>query len=234
MREILNFYCDETCHLENDNSNVMVLGAVYCPHSKRKEIFSRIRDIKEENGLSPNFEIKWNKVSAAKLNFYKQIIDYFFDDDDLYFRGLIVPDKSILRHNDFSQTHDDFYYKIYFDMLKVVLNPDYSNNIYIDIKDTRSQDKVDKLCEVLRSSHYDYKNQIVKKVQQIRSEEVEILQITDLLIGALGYFHRNLTGNSGKLELIKRIQNRSGYSLLKNTFFKEKKLNLLIWRSSYE
>ena len=25
-----NIYCDESCHLQNDNSNVMVLGAVWC------------------------------------------------------------------------------------------------------------------------------------------------------------------------------------------------------------
>ena len=30
---LYNVYCDETCHLEHDNSNVMVLGAV-CVHSQ--------------------------------------------------------------------------------------------------------------------------------------------------------------------------------------------------------
>ena len=35
---LYNVYCDETCHLEHDNSNVMVLGAVWCPQSKLKEI----------------------------------------------------------------------------------------------------------------------------------------------------------------------------------------------------
>ena len=40
-----NFYCDESCHLEHDNSNVMVLGAVWCPKDKRHEI----RRQKEEN-----------------------------------------------------------------------------------------------------------------------------------------------------------------------------------------
>ena len=35
---LYNVYCDETCHLEHDNSNVMVLGAVWCPQSKLKEV----------------------------------------------------------------------------------------------------------------------------------------------------------------------------------------------------
>lgn len=34
---LYNVYCDETCHLENDGINVMVLGAVWCPQSRLKE-----------------------------------------------------------------------------------------------------------------------------------------------------------------------------------------------------
>ena len=38
MREVINIYCDESCHLENDKEKVMALGAVYCQESKKKEI----------------------------------------------------------------------------------------------------------------------------------------------------------------------------------------------------
>jgi hypothetical protein len=37
-----NLYCDETCHLEHDDSNSMALGAVIVPKEKRKEICVRI------------------------------------------------------------------------------------------------------------------------------------------------------------------------------------------------
>ncbi len=33
-----NVYCDESCHLKQDNSNVMILGAMYCPTDKKKNI----------------------------------------------------------------------------------------------------------------------------------------------------------------------------------------------------
>ena len=46
---LYNIYCDETCHLEHDSSNVMVLGAVWCSQSKLKEINERIRQIKRRN-----------------------------------------------------------------------------------------------------------------------------------------------------------------------------------------
>jgi len=98
MGEIYNVYCDESCHLEHDRQEVMVLGAVWCPLEKVREISIRIREIKEDHGMKSDFEIKWSKVSPAKASFYLSIMDYFFDDDDLHFRALIVPDKSKLNH----------------------------------------------------------------------------------------------------------------------------------------
>lgn len=93
MNEVWNVYCDESCHLENDGYKAMVLGAVYCPQLRAREIALRIRDIKAEFGLPPHFEIKWTKVSKGNLPFYRRLIDYFFDDVELRFRALIISDK---------------------------------------------------------------------------------------------------------------------------------------------
>lgn len=93
MDKIYNIYCDESCHLEHDNQTAMVLGSAWCPLSKREEISKRIREIKQRNNMSPHFEIKWTKVSEGYLRLYMDIINFFFDDDDLCFRGLVVPKK---------------------------------------------------------------------------------------------------------------------------------------------
>lgn len=53
-------------------------------------------------------EIKWNKVSKGKQTYYEDLINYFFDNELLRFRGVLLPNKSVLRHNEFSQSHDDF------------------------------------------------------------------------------------------------------------------------------
>lgn len=230
MRTEYNIYCDESCHLQNDNSNVMVLGAAWCTKTVKEEVFGRIREIKIKHGFKPDFEVKWNKVSKAKTAFYIELINFFFDDDHLHFRALVVPDKKALNHEAFKQTHDTFYYKMYFDLLKVILSPDCAYNIYIDIKDTRSQEKVLKLQDVLRNNHYDYHNQIIRKIQQVQSHEVELLQITDLLTGAISYLHRGLSDNKAKVEIIKKIKDRSGYSLLRSTLYKEDKMNIFIWK----
>jgi len=230
MKMEYNVYCDESCHLLHNNGNAMVLGAIWCPSTKRHEAFKRIREIKVAHSLSPNFEIKWNKVSPAKVDFYMDLVNYFFDDDDLHFRALVVPDKTRLNHEAFNQDHDTFYYKMYFDLLKVILSPDGGYNIFIDIKDTRSQKKVDHLKEILRNNQYDFHDQIIKGIQQVHSHEVELLQITDLLIGAISYLHRGLSQNQAKVQLLNRIRTRSGYSLLRSTLVKEEKMNIFIWK----
>lgn len=98
MSQSYNIYCDESCHLEHDASKVMVLGAIWCPQEKVREAAVRLREIKASHGLSETFELKWTKVGPAKLAFYREVVDYFFDNDDLHFRALVVPDKSKLDH----------------------------------------------------------------------------------------------------------------------------------------
>jgi len=209
----------------------MVLGAVYCPTDKRKSVCERIQDIKSKHGLSAEFEIKWTKVSASKIEFYKDLVDYFYDDDDLGFRAVIA-DKDTLDHERHGQTHDEWYYKMYFQLLSVVLNPENKYYIYLDIKDTQGARKVQKLQEVLCSNFYDFNQQIIKRVQQIRSEESNLVQLADLLIGAIQASKREDATNTGKLELIEQIKHRTGYSLKRNTLPKEYKTNLFYWLGS--
>lgn len=230
MSELYNVYCDESCHLENDGQKAMVLGAIWCPVDKRVEISERIREIKKKHGLGSDFEIKWTKVSPSKLPFYRDVVDYFFDDDDLHFRGLIIPDKSLLNHSGFGQTHDDWYYKMYFTMLKTIFDPQAQYRVYIDIKDTLGQEKVTKLHDVLCNSQWDFSRKVIQRIQQVHSHESEQLQIADLLIGALSYLHRGLSESKAKIALIERVKERSRYSLVQNTLLRENKMNLLIWK----
>ena len=232
MGQIINVYCDESCHQEHDHHGAMVLGAVWCAKDQVPGVSARIREIKERHGLGRHFEIKWTKVSPGKGRLYLDVLDYFFDDDDLHFRALIVPDKSKLDHEERGQTHDEWYYKMYFDMLKVIIDPACRYRIYLDIKDTRGRAKVAKLHNVLANAHYDFSRQIIERIQTVRSHEVELIQLADLLIGAVSYINRGLISNAGKVALVTRMQQRSGYRLTWTTLLQERKVNLLRWQAS--
>ena len=49
MSEPINIYCDESCHLENDQQPLMVLGAVWCPADRTAEIAKRLRELKSKH-----------------------------------------------------------------------------------------------------------------------------------------------------------------------------------------
>lgn len=226
---IFNIYCDESCHLENDNFGLMTLGSIWCPRDKVKEISDRIKEIKVKHGLAPHIELKWTKISNAKIQMYEEIIDYFFDDDDLHFRGLVAKDKSNLNHDKYGQTHDDWYYKMYFTLLKNIFSSGNQYHIMIDHKDTLGSIKVEKLHEVLTNSIYDFDRNIVKSANIITSDTSTCLQLADLFSGALSYINRSLNTSEAKLKVIEKIKSRSHRSLTKSTLPSEQKFNVFIW-----
>lgn len=77
MSKIYNLYCDESCHLQYDGNDIMVIGTVYCEKKYSYEINNDIRKIKEKYGISLSNETKWNKVHQNKIDYYIELIKYF-------------------------------------------------------------------------------------------------------------------------------------------------------------
>jgi hypothetical protein len=229
---VFNLYCDESCHLERDGQSAMVLGALSCPEERRKSISARVKALKSRHGIGSGVETKWVKVSPAKIGFYLELIDLFFDIDALTFRAVIVPDKTVLRHDHFSQTHDEFYYKMWYLTLTQLLSRRHQYQIYLDKKDTRSEARARKLCEVLSNSRLDFRGEIIRRVQHVHSHEVPLFQIADVLIGATSYANRGLASSEAKQAVVERIRHHSHLRLTQTTLLKEEKLNLLVWQPS--
>lgn len=232
MNNLYNVYCDESCHLEKDSSPVMILGAMYCLVEKKKEIFAEIRNIKKKYDISSYFEIKWTKVSASKIDFYMELLEYFWNNSDLHYRGLVARGKQHLDHEKFNDgDYDLWYYKMYYRMLDPVISPNKRYHIMVDIKDTRGGKRVEKLREVLCNNIYDFKQEVIDQIGQINSRESEILQLADLLNGALAFYHRGLMdrpdANQGKVDFVKALQKH--VVLDENTRYGEQKFNLFIW-----
>ena len=228
-----NIYCDESCHLEHDGINDMSIGAIWVSKANVPEINSRIREIKMKNKFNVKSEAKWTKVCKKHLQLYLDLVDLFFDISELKFRCLLIPDKSALDHERFNQTHDDWYYKMYFEMLSYIFDNSNEYNTYIDIKDTNSYRKAQKLKEVCSNSMYDFSQSVIQRLQPVRSDEIQIMQLVDLLIGAVGYqnrvFPNGTTRSQAKIDIIELIKKRSNYLLTRTTLLRESKCNLFVW-----
>ncbi len=230
MTKLFNIYCDESCHLEHDQSPVMVLGAIWIDKEKIKEACLDIRKIKEKHQFTRNFEFKWTQISPKKIEFYKDLVSYFFNNKDLYFRGYVAS-KQNLNHNNHNQNHDQWYYKMYYFMLINIFNKDNEYNIYIDIKEKkRGGIKLLKLKKVLSNKLYDFDEKIIKKMQIVDSKDSELLQMADLFCGALSYLNKDLKTSSAKLELINHISKLSKSNLKITTLPQERKFNIFYWK----
>ena len=112
------------------------------------------------------------------------------------------------------------------------LNPHDRYRIYLDIKDSKSGEKVTKLHEVLCNNSYDFQRKITERVQTVRSHEIEQLQLADLLIGCILAANRNGAMSVAKEALLEKMRQLSGCCLTSTTFVWERKVNLSRWQAS--
>ncbi|GJM64991.1 DUF3800 domain-containing protein [Persicobacter diffluens] len=218
MSKTFNIYCDESSHLENDHKQFMVLGSVSSAYNQVKRHHERIKELKKKHRFYA--EIKWSNVSSSQYEFYKELLEYFFD-TDLKFRAVMV-NKHQIRNEDYGQSYDDFYYKMYYQLLNHKINSTYFYNVYLDIKDTLSAYKVNKLKEILNTKYGVFRN-----VQNIRSHESILLQLADVISGLLSYHHNDADKKvKAKTDLIKLVQKHCDHDLNGSSPYGEEKVNL--------
>lgn len=224
----INVYCDESCHLENDHQKAMALGCIWIAKSDVPRVTEELKAIKK--AYNTNGELKWIKVSKKNLAFYLSLVDWFFNESSLHFRALVVQDKSSLDHNKFNGgSHDAFYYKMYFTMLNGILIKENSHQIFIDKKDTRSRTKIHALKDILCRDRFDFNGHMVKEIRHIHSDQVQLVQLTDFLLGSISYKNRYLTTSTAKLAVIEKIEQKLGKTLLQSSPLSESKLNIFVW-----
>src|SRR5690606_20359918 len=105
-----NFYCDESCHLENDNMKYMIIGYTSCAYNQVKLHSKNLREHNRKHFVVN--ELKWSSLSKSAYRLYNDLIEYFYA-TDIRFRAIVI-NKSQLDHSAFNQNHDDFYYKMYY------------------------------------------------------------------------------------------------------------------------
>ena len=249
MTNKINIYCDESCYLEYDKCPSMVLGAIICPQIYVKELSRKIKDIKKKYKIPTTSEIKWTKISKSKEKLYLELIDLFCQVPYVRFRAVKAINKEHLHHSDFKSSHDDWYYRMYYILLIYII--EYKNDeffTYIDIKDTKSSQKRNRLKECIANT-YNKEDTVgekiadrIKNIQAVRSEESQLLQLADILIGATGYEERiskikqekpSFEPSETKLNICKYIKKS-----LRITSFEENirssKYNLFIWSPDYK
>lgn len=217
LQKTFNFYCDESTHLENDGFPYMIIAYISSAWNQVKLHSQHIYHLREKHHFKG--EIKWSKLSESNYPFYSELIDYFFA-TDLNFRAVIV-NKSQINKEKLGFTHNDFYYRMYYQLLHHKINMEHTYNIYLDIKDTCSYRKNKKLREILNVQYGNIRN-----LQFIHSHESVLLQLTDVIMGALNYNLREERKVIAKLKIIEKIKRHANRSLDCSTPRNTEKFNL--------
>ena len=116
-----------------------------------------------------------------------------------------------------------------FRLIHILLSSQNQYQIFLDYKDSLSGQRSAKLYDVLCNDMHDFSRKNILAIQCLPSNEIGLLQLCDVLIGAIGYHQSGLKTNEGKLSIIDLIKKRSRYSLSERTPLSEKKFNLFFW-----
>lgn len=222
---MFDIYCDESRpevifgnkrNLSNLNK-YMLIGGIWINKNNREHLKREIKKLQAKHNAYG--EIKWKNVSPSKFDFYKDLINFFFT-NNISFRCVIIDGyqfDSVKYHN----ADDELgFYKFYYQLIFHWLIPFENYCVFLDHKKNKLPDRLQTLENVLRVSTLSRVN-----VQAIPSKESLLIQLTDLLMGAVGYKLHKINTSESKLNLICAIEEKLGHSI-KGTNRSEHKFNI--------
>ena len=221
MSKTFNLYCDESTHLIHDGHPYMLLSYISIAYPQIRLAKEEIKAIKRKFNYTE--ELKWTNVHSATYKVYAELLDWFFM-NDLEFRAVVV-DKSQIDEKRADYSFNDFYFRMYFQLLHTKVDFQNRYNVFLDIKDTCSGEKLEKMKKIMSY------NSSIGTLQFIPSRESVFIQLADVLMGAINYNLRiqkgDVKGNViAKLKLIEKIKRHSNISLNTTTPLPRNKFNL--------
>ena len=195
-----NLYCDKSGYLVYDSEPTMAVGAISCPKALVPLITSDILYIKQRHQVY--YPLRWSHFNSTKFNLYLDLLDYFLSNDFLKFYGIIIPDKKKLYLNDQDFSDNLRYYTIYSRLCMPLINPEAYYNLYLSTTDIRSKSGIIRLRSELSRG---FSQDCFKNIQTVRLFESELLQLANLIVGALTYKYRKQDGSIPKKDLSTKI-----------------------------
>lgn len=215
---IYHIYCDESRQTQD---RYMVFGGIITT-ANNVGLFDKAMQLYRE-AQNMKAEIKWGKVSDKKLNEYRELVNLFFSlNNALHFKSIVF-DTSLIDYRSYSKGDRELgFYKFWYQFLLHSFGPyaDKKDDGYIVFLDQRhSSYKLSTLCKILNNGMKKkygerIKINIFRNIQPIDSKKSNILQLADVLMGAIGYHwnncHTRTEARKAKILLAEYIAKKAG------------------------
>lgn len=218
-------YCDEAFpdvfSSEKTDHKYLMIGGLWIPAALRNNVKQKIDDLRQEHGVWG--EIKWTKISPSALTFYKALIDLFIDfKEEMRFRCIAVNKDQVSMHLHAYDAELGFY-KFYYQLIHHWIFDFNSYRVFTDTKSNRDPNRLKDLHRCLSLSNI---SASITSIQALHSNEVVLIQLCDLLLGAAGSrMNGTLRKGSAKESIIEHLENRLSRRL-GPTYRTEEKFNI--------
>lgn len=213
---LLHIYCDES---RQTADRYMVIGDVITTR-QNEQLFGEAMSLYRQ-GNNMYSELKWTKVSDQKQKEYFALIDLFFSLSRAFHFKAIVVDTQELDHKRYNKNDAELgFYKLMYQFLLhsfgSYLQPGDRCVIYLDQR-TTSHYKLSTLCAILNNGirkKYGFLGAPIRNIQAQDSKKSDLIQIADVLMGAIGYemngAHTRRGAKRSKVLLAEYIAQKAG------------------------
>ena len=211
----INIYCDESRHTSNPKDAFFVIGGIACPRDYKREVVRQIHALKGK--YKTQGEFGWKRLSPNRQDFYWAVLDKFVMDPHLSFRCLVA-NRNILDHDQYNQGDEELgFYKLYYQMLVHWLKPQNSYYIYLDWQQNRIQHRFSTLRDILRKKLSGRAK--IMSLEPVASKQLPLIEMTDLLIGAVGYQWNEINTSAIKVRFCEKLAQSMNMKNLKASTF---------------
>lgn len=206
-------YCDESrpdlLTSTHPHGSHAVIGSLWLESQRRDTFKQAIHDLRNLHRVGGEF--KWQKVSPSREQFYISLVDWFINQGlDLRFRCVLIQHNQV----DWALHEGDKelgFYKFYYQMLHHWVGDFNRYAIFCDFKSNRLRSRLETLRQCLDRANLTSE---IAQVQAVRSEESVLIQLADVLTGAVSSkMNATLVPGSTKAALVTHLESRMGMSI---------------------
>jgi hypothetical protein len=202
FKDIKTCFCfmDETGLLRSDRDRFFALGIIKC--NKPQDLYNRIRKIRYRYNYTE--EVKWSNLDGKiRFDIAREFFNIFFTEDAKF--NCIILDKNKL---DFEKYFQNNLYKVYqsfsIALLKLIIGKNPEEVIILLADDYFTPDGTEMEDRIKKFTNDHYQKFVVAGACQINSKSSDILQLTDLVLGAILYDLKKQENLIGRQNTYKR------------------------------